>query len=118
MKNFFTPSFFIICIVAAFLVTGCAASQHAGTTYVPKPAKTETNEGIWLSYWQDQFDAYSGNVIVPDASYPEAAKQAFQRAKLEWDRKVETAATNTSILLYGGGTVASLLLILAIAGAL
>lgn len=118
MKTVFKFSIFFFCIVSAFVIASCAASQHAGITYVQKPLMTETNEGIWLSYWQDQFDAYSGNVIVPDASYPDAAKQAFQRSKLEWDGKAATAAANTNLILYGSGLGVVLILTLAVAGGL
>jgi hypothetical protein len=118
MEKIFKTFTYFLYVATAFMMISCAASQHAGITYIHKPSVTETNESVWLTYWQDQFDAYSGNVIVPDNNYPEAAKQAYQQAKLDWDKKADAANTNKFLLIYGGGTTAIVLLLLVITGAL
>lgn len=109
----------IALLFGASSMWGCAASMHAGVTTVPKPSMTETSEAVWLNYWQDQFDGYQGNVVAPQSDkYPQAAVDAYQRAKMEWDRKVETAATNSQILIYGGSIVATLIIVLVATGGL
>jgi len=94
----------------------CSASQHAGKTNVSRPSASETNEALWFTYWQDQFDAYEGNVVAPTTpQYPEVAIQAYQQAKAEWNHKADEAATKTKILLIVGlgglGLAVSLLVI-------
>ena len=118
MKRFpFTAT--VSAIIVSLLMISCAASKHPGITHVEKPLMEETNEGIWYNYWQDQFDAFNGNVISPSSTeYQQGAVHGYQRAKMEWDGKVAQAGLNTSIILYGGLGVASLLLSLIVAGAL
>lgn len=109
----------LLFLFGVFFMWGCAASMHAGMTTVPKPSMTETNAAVWLNYWQDQFDGYQGNVVSPQSEkYPQAAVDAYQRAKMEWNRKVETAATNSQILIYGGSIVATLIIVLVATGGL
>lgn len=69
---------------------------------------------MWFSYWEDQFDAYEGNVIAPGSEYPEVARQQYQRAKTDWDKKVEVANTKSQLAAYGVGFGISMLIILAI----
>jgi hypothetical protein len=64
-------------------------SKHPGTTSVQKPAITESDEGKWFSYYQDQFDCYEGQVSLP--SEPEEAKKGYFLAKKEWDEAVRNA---------------------------
>ncbi|MBM3713098.1 MAG: hypothetical protein FJW56_06645 [Actinobacteria bacterium] len=105
MKKSIISSFLIF----SFLLMSCSASKHVGITYITKPPKEETNEAIWLIYWQDQFDAFKGNVVAPDSrEYNPNAVNAFQRAKMEWDDKVITASFNNSLILWGsiiGGSI-------------
>jgi hypothetical protein len=110
MLNQCSISSISILLIFSLLLMSCAASQHAGVTYVNKPSMKETNEALWLSYWQDQFDAYNGNVVQPSTvEYNQSAINAYQRAKMEWDEKVFMASTNSSILLYGGLTLGVIL---------
>lgn len=95
-------------VIFALLFSGCAASMHPGQVSVEKPSRTETNEAVWLNYWQDQFDGYKGNVIPPGPEYPEASRQAYQRAKIEWDGKVQNAQGKTTLLVWAVGGVVSL----------
>jgi hypothetical protein len=88
-------------LILFLFMVGCTASQHAGVATIRKPQLTDNREAVWLSYWQDQFDAYEGNVVPPQSgTYPQVAIDAWQRAKLQWDHKVETASANNSIIIY------------------
>ncbi len=112
-------SFIAALLIPSILLISCSASQHAGITYQTKPPMEETNEAIWLSYWQDQFDAFKGNVVMPSAGeYNQSAVNAYQRSKMEWDEKVEMAKTNSSLILWGSIIgVSVLLLVIAVGSA-
>ena len=98
--------FTALLVIFALLFTGCAASRHPGQTSITKPATAERSEAAWYAYWEDQFDGYKGNVIAPGPEYPEAARQAYQRAKTNWDRKVSSAYTRSVLLGFGiGGAI-------------
>ena len=112
----YSKLFLSACLILSIMFMSCSASQHAGITYVNKPPMKEANEALWLSYWQDQFDAFKGNVVAPESSeYNQGSINSYQRAKMEWDEKVTIAATNSSILLYGGLTLGGVLLAVLIA---
>lgn len=88
-----------------FLVTlfmSCSAASHVGQTFVNEPSINESNEQTWFTYYQDQFDAFEGNVLSPQDNYPKVARQAYQRASLDWNNKVSSAKSSSQLLLIGG----------------
>jgi hypothetical protein len=68
------------------------------------PLISETDENIWYLYYQDIFDAYQGRVAPPLEKYPTASYRAFNRAKEEWDKKVEAKkASGTPLVILAIG---------------
>jgi hypothetical protein len=113
--NFFAKiTLFIPVALAAFFLSSCAASQHAGVANIQRPALTETNEDTWFTYWQDQLDAFEGRVLAPPMEYPAVAKSAYARANQEWNMKVADASTKTYLAWSGGAVLLSVLLLLVI----
>lgn len=89
-----------IMFLLIFLFLGsCSASKHAGVTLVKEPSVGEVSEEKWIVYWQDQFDAKSGNVNPPYDEFPDVARRAYQKAKIEWDNRTTEARMNTLILV-------------------
>ncbi len=94
----------IYALLTSILCTGCLTSQkpvqvskHAGVTHVPKPSMKETNEEVWRVYYEDQFDAFEGNVAMPTSEFPESAKLGYYNAKKHWDKLVRNAEINRQI---------------------
>ena len=92
-------SHFVIPAVISSLLVSCIASQHVGVTTIQQPMFSEENESVWFQYYQDQFDTKEGNVVLPSEGYPQAAVQAYQRARTAWENKVQEAQRKT-IALY------------------
>ena len=65
----------------------------------------EGNADTWFNYYQDQFDAYEGDVIPPDNNYPNAATLGFEKALADWKVKDKKATKNTILVSIGGGIV-------------
>lgn len=86
---------FLMPFIIGTLLVSCSASQHAGNFRIEAPPATEDKDSVWLSYYQDQFDARQGHVELPTPQSPPAAFQAYQRAQAEWDRKVISARSRT-----------------------
>jgi hypothetical protein len=101
----------VLFITTLFFV-GCSVSTHPGVTTIAKPSQNENTEAVWLNYYQDQFDAYKGAVIAPTSEYPDAAKQAFQRAASEYQNKVVTAANKTQLSWLGGSILVAIIIVL------
>lgn len=93
---------FIAAIAMAYL-TGCMASKHPGVTTLPEPEKSHTDYQTWYLYYEDRLDAFKGDVMPPDATYPQEARNGYAQAKKEWDEKVRTARTSN----IGMGAVAA-----------
>jgi hypothetical protein len=108
---------FLVPVLVVSLLTSCAASDHAGKTYIQRPALTVTDENTWFSYWQDQFDAMEGRVIAPSLDYPKEAHSAYDRAAQEWGMKVSDASTKTTLAWIVGSTAAGVLLYVVAIGA-
>ncbi|MFN0158918.1 MAG: hypothetical protein ACKVRP_12710 [Bacteroidota bacterium] len=104
---------FLIPVLIVSLLMSCSASQHAGVTTIKQPPITENNESAWLSYYQDQFDAYKGKVSPPEDQYPKAAHKAYQLAQEDWDSKFGDARLKT--ILVTGAVVVGLLVVLVVA---
>ena len=73
-------------------------------TTVKEPQLSENNQSTWFLYYQDQFDAFKGNVTPPSYQYPEPAHLGYEQAKDQWNKKVNQAKGKTT-LLYICGTV-------------
>lgn len=109
--------FTAIILIAVYILPACSAATHAGLTYLQKPDKNEKNTQIWYNYWEDQLDAFEGNVVIPQhGEFSQIAIEAFQKAKMEWDDKVKTAGFNTGLLTWGCGIGAAILLLMIITG--
>lgn len=100
----------IMYLIALLFLGSCSASKHVGVTLVKEPSLREVSEEKWLIYWQDQFDANSGKVNPPSDEFPDVARRAYQKAKIEWDIRVTEARMNT--WLVAGCVAAGLPLIL------
>lgn len=94
----------IYALFFAVICTGCLTtpkpvhvSKHSGVTNVPKPSMKETNEEAWRVYYEDQFDAFEGNVAMPTNEFPESAKIGYYNAKKNWDKLVRNAEINRQI---------------------
>jgi hypothetical protein len=96
------------------LLESCSASAHLGKVYVTKPDANETDQHKWLTYYQDQLDAYGGNAIRPagelllsegyqpePGSYNPAAVDGYQQAELEWSVKEKQASTGKAVGFTG-----------------
>jgi len=92
---------FILSFFLLLFFTSCSASNHAGVTYVDEPQLDVVDEQTWFTYYQDQFDAFEGSVLSPPENYPMVARQAYQRASVEWNDKVSSAKTNTMLIWIG-----------------
>lgn len=57
----------------------------------------ETNEEVWRVYYEDQFDAFEGNVAMPTNEFPQSAKLGYYNAKKHWDKLVRNAEINRQI---------------------
>lgn len=77
----------------------CTASKHLSTSTKPKPSLNENSEDVWYAYWEDQLDANGGYVPAPFSSeYPQGAVDGYNRAKIEWDAKVQQAKIGTACI--------------------
>ena len=90
-------------VVSTFI--SCTASQHAGITNVKEPPLSESNQSVWFLYYQDQFDAFKGNVLSPSDEYPQSAHQGYEQAKDEWNNKVNRAKGRTTLIYICAGAV-------------
>lgn len=63
---------------------------------LPKP-EHKLNEEVWRIYYEDQFDAFEGNVAMPTNEFPESAKLGYYNAKKHWDKLVRNAEINRQI---------------------
>ena len=95
LNNLLKLTRFLIPVLITSLLVSCSASQHAGVTTINEPPLVEDKLSTWLLYYQDQFDANEGNVIPPSNQYPQSAVRAYQRAKMNWDDKVQDAKSKT-----------------------
>lgn len=102
-------------LIISLLLMSCSASEHAGVSYKKRPALTETDEQVWLEYWQDQFDARRGKVITPPMEYPAVAHNAYQRAAQDWNLKEQEARTQTYIAWIAGSAGVLIILYIIIA---
>ena len=94
----------IYILIASLLLMSCTASKHLGTTTIQKPSKKELNEEAWFTYWQDQLDANGGYVPAPFSSdYPQSAVEGYNRAKVDWDAKVQQAKLGTACIWGSAG---------------
>lgn len=96
------------------LFVSCSASNHAGITYVKEPPENTSDEQTWFSYYQDQFDAFEGNVLSPPENYPKVARQAYQRASLEWEEKLSSASNKTMLAYIAAGILIPIAITLAL----
>ena len=97
-------------LVMSILLMSCSASQHAGKTYKKRPAVTEINGDVWYEYWQDQLDAREGKVIAPGSDSPEVARNAYDLALSDREKKEQTATLNTILSVIGGITAFTILI--------
>ena len=93
----------IVALLVVSMFISCTASQHAGVTTIIEPPLSENNQSAWFLYYQDQFDAFKGNVMSPSNQYPEPAHQGYEQAKDEWNKKVSQAKGKTTLLFICGG---------------
>ena len=104
---------FLIPVLIASILISCSASRHAGVNTILEPPLAENDQSVWFAYYEDQFDALKGNVIVPTSQYPECAHRGYEQAKNEWNERVKYARGGTTLLYMGsvvGGVGLALLL--------
>jgi hypothetical protein len=97
---------FIVPLIITSLLVSCATSQHAGVTTISEPTFETDNESTGFLYYQDQFDAKEGNVVLPPDQYPQASIRPYQRARVDWDQKKQQAKVKT-IAAYTGISVST-----------
>ncbi len=88
--------FIYILIPVSILFTACG--PHIAEVVMP----TNSNYADWLSYYEDQFEAYGDEVEVPSADVPETQMQAYTDAEDSY----ETAAAigtyvSWSVFIFG-----------------
>lgn len=91
-------------LIFSLLLLSCTAPKHLGTTSVQKPSMKEPDKEVWFTYWEDQLDGSGGYVPAPFSSeYPPSAIEGYNKAKVEWDTKVQQAKLGNACLLGAGG---------------
>lgn len=103
----------LVLLLICSLLISCSASRHAGISYIRQPLLSEQDENKWFIFYQDRFDAEKGDVLPPTERYPKSAYDGYNRAKDDWDIKVQKANTASVIFVT---VAATFLVIVAVLG--
>lgn len=95
---------YLVLFLICSLLISCSASRHAGISYVRQPLLSEQDENKWFIFYQDRFDAEKGDVLPPTERYTKSAYDGYNRAKDDWDVKVQKANTSTTVFITVAAT--------------